>query len=856
MKKIVLGILAHVDAGKTTLSESLLYTSGTIKKVGRVDNKDAFLDTDSYEKKRGITIFSKTARFSYGDTEFTLVDTPGHVDFSSEMERALSVLDYAVLCINGSDGVQAHTKTVWKLLQNQKVPTFIFVNKMDLPDTDKDKLLANIKENLTKEAVSFDTETVEEFYENVATASEELLESYMETGQVSEEEIAKEIEATNIFPVFFGSALKLIGIEKLLNGLDKYTKADKPSDEFSGVCYKISKDKNGNRLTFVKVNGGSLVNKGLINGEKINEIRLYSGDKYEAVSKAEQGEICALLGPCEIKAGTVIGKEKTKLSNLCRPVLTYSVKSLDADTITLHKYLLEIEEEEPNLFVEYSEATKDVYVHLFGEVQTEIIKNIMEDRFKVNISFGEGKILYKETILDTVEGVGHFEPLRHYAEVHLKMEPGEPGTGNEYYSEVSTDDLAINWQRLILTHLKEKMHKGVLTGAPVTDIKFTLVAGKAHLKHTEGGDFRQATYRAVRQGLMQATSQLLEPFYFYELTVPSESVGRAMTDIDQMAGTVNVTNQTDGMATLSGIAPVATLNGYSKDVYAYTKGLGSLSVSVYGYAPCHNTQEVLERMNYNPEADIHNTPDSVFCSHGAGTVIPWYEVPMYMHLPFSLYEPDEEEAAELKEYAVAAHKDIFVSTEEIDDIINKASFANKNGRKGSYKGIPASLRERIKRNVEASDKPYVYKPVVAKEKFMLIDGYNVVHAWKELSELAQTSMDGAAGRLIDIVGNYQGAVGFNVILVFDAYRLKGHREEVVNYGNVKVVYTKTAETADHYIERYAHENGKKFDITVVTSDGVEQIIIMGAGCKLMSSREFEKEVEAKNGEIMSKYLSQ
>ena len=857
MSKIVTGILAHVDAGKTTLSEALLYEAGVLRKKGRVDTKDSFLDNNTWERERGITIYSKVARLNLGDIELILTDTPGHVDFSGEMERALNICDQAILIINASDGVQAHTKTVWKLLRHRNIPTFIFVNKTDLPGFDKEKSLQNLRKELSPEALDFSELHTDNFYEEIATASEALLDKYMETGSISDEEIADTIAACHAFPVFFGSALKGDGVGGFLEALKTYSRPATVKDSLAAVCLKITRDKAGNRLTHLKLMGGTLKVKDTLGDEKINEIRLYSGEKYEAVPEAHATDIVAVTGLKNSRPGSTYGNVTNVTDTYIEPVLTYAVKYPDdVDRQAMHRYLLELEEEEPNLKVEYNEGTREIYVHLMGEVQTEILTREIEERYNIKVSFGVGNILYKETIADTVEGVGHFEPLRHYAEVHLKMEPLDRGAGMQFDTDVSTDDLALNWQRLVLTHLGEREHRGVLTGSPITDMKITLVAGKAHLKHTEGGDFRQATYRAVRQGLMMAESILLEPFYFYELTVPDSAVGRAMTDIDRMWGTAEVSEQRDGISIITGKAPVSTLNGYAKEVAAYTKGLGALSVSLAGYEPCHNAEEVIAARAYSPENDLRNTPDSVFCSHGAGTVIPWHEVYNYMHLPLMGEAWDDDEpGAPVNVPTSKERAEIFVTTEEIDEIINKTAYANRSGRKGSYKGISEAMRERRRIGGKPiNPAPTSYKGTPAKEKYMLIDGYNVVHAWAELNSIAEKDMGGAAGRLMDIVSNYSGITGIKTILVFDAYKVPGHSTEEIKYHNITVVYTKTAETADRYIERYAHDNGKKYDIIVVTSDGVEQVIIRGAGCTLMSSRDFEEDCRRKSDELKNMKL--
>jgi len=846
MKKLCLGILAHVDAGKTTLSESLLVASGVLKQAGRVDRKDAFLDTDLMEKERGITIFSKVARIETSDREIILVDTPGHVDFSSEMERTLNILDAAILLINASDGVQGHTKTVWKLLKLHNIPTVLFVNKMDLPDTDKGFILSNLKKELSSEIIDFSDPYTDSFYEDIATGSDKLLDMYMNEGTISDEQIGYAVSQRQIFPVWFGSALKQDKIEEFLDGINKYIIAPSYGNDFGAVCYKISRDKAGNRLTHIKITGGILRPREVLEGEKITEIRAYSGDKYEALKEASAGDIVCLTGIKDSKPGRVYGIQREVKSTILEPVITYAVKYPDTvDKVLMHRYLTELEEEEPSLQVDYSESTGEIYVHLMGEVQTEILKQRILERYSVNVSFGTGRILYKESIKDIVEGVGHFEPLRHYAEVHLKLEPLETGAGLEFDTDVSADDLAINWQRLVLTHLKEREHRGVLTGSPITDMRITLVAGRAHQKHTEGGDFRQATYRAVRQGLMQAESVLLEPFYYYELIVPDNNVGRAMNDIDKMWGNATVSEQINGMSTITGTAPVSTMNGYLKEVLQYTKGMGSMSLSLAGYEPCHNSEEIVAARKYNPETDLRNTADSVFCSHGAGTVVPWYDVFDYMHVPFAVYA-DISETEEISSAYIPEKAEVFVTTEEIDEIINKTFYANQKGRQGSYKGISKALRERQRLGGRKTETPPAYKGTKLKDRFMLIDGYNVVHAWPELRDIAARDINAAAGRLMDIVSNYQGITGLNTILVFDAYKVPGHNTEVLQYDNISVVYTKTSETADRYIERYAHENGKKYDITVVTSDGVEQVIIRGEGCFLLSSRDFLEEVETVN----------
>ncbi len=853
MEKIVAGILAHVDAGKTTLSEALLYESGVIRKTGRVDNGDAFLDTNTYEKERGITIYSKTARLNLNDKELILLDTPGHVDFSQETERAISVMDVAILLINASDGVQSHTKTLFKILKEHHKPIIVFVNKMDLPDTDKETVMKSLKNNLSNDFVDFSDDRSDSFYETIATVSDEALSQYMATGNVPDALISEAFRQRRVFPVYFGSALRLQGVKDFLQGFEKYAAPSEIKTQLSGIVYKITKDNLNQRETHIKLTGGSLKVKDLLNSEKINDLRLYSGNRFTSVKEVFAGDVCAITGVTNLKTGDVFGSEPPIPTKILEPVLNYTLKFADSDDmVKMHRYLSELEEEDPTLGVEYNEATKELSLKLMGEVQTEILKKTMFDRFGVNVSFGPGKVLYKETIADTVEGVGHFEPLRHYAEVHLLMEPGERNSGLIFESNVSENDLKRNWQQLILTHLKEKMHKGVLTGAPITDMKITLVSGKAHLKHTEGGDFRQATYRAVRQGLMQATSHLLEPFYFYEIEIPENQVGRVLTDVDRMAGTGEVTENAGGIVRIVGRAPVSTLNGYAKDLASFTKGLGRISFSNAGYDLCHNEEEVVALKQYNPEADLKNSPDSVFCMHGAGTVIPWHEVFNYMHLPL-LGVKDEDRDIDMRvKNTGTGREELFLSTEEIDDIIHNASAANINKKKLASKAFDINERLRPK---EADIKPTEYKGTRLKEQYMLIDGYNVVHAWPELHDIANVNLNGAAGRLMDIVSNYAAITGKNVILVFDAYKVPGHAEEEIDYHNIKVVYTKYAETADHYIERYAHDNGGKKDrvVTVVTSDGVEQVIIRGEGCVLLSSRDFMEEVKRAEESIEKYY---
>lgn len=869
--KLVLGIVAHVDTGKTTLSESILYNTGVIKKIGRVDSKDTYLDTDSVEKERGITIYSKDARFTLGDINVVLIDTPGHVDFSTEMERVLSVLDVAILLISGSSGIQSHTKTLWTLLKTYRIPTFIFVNKMDMPGTDSTKILNEIHSVLSDQAIDFTHPETDSFYENVATCREDFLDKYFEEGLISDSDISDAIRDRMLFPVFFGSALKNEGIDILLNGLERFKPAKTYcTGEKPGIfVYKISRDKSGKRLTHIKLFSGILKVKDMLGDEKINDIRIYSGDKFTNVTEVSAGDICVISGIQNTHNGDTFGNVASSITPVLAPALSYAVRYPDdVDTESMLKILKILEEEDPSLNVEYREQTREIFVSLMGDVQTEVLTRTLSDRFNISASFTDGRICYKETVDHVVEGVGHFEPLRHYAEVHLRITPLEPGSGMQYESDISEDLLARNWQRLILTHMCEREHRGVLTGSPLTDVKLSLVSGRAHIKHTEGGDFRQATYRAIRQGLMElreiGACHLLEPYYSYTLVIPDEYVGRAMTDITRMCGTSNVAENDfeHSITVLTGRAPVSTMNGYVKEVTAYTKGLGQLSLALAGYDTCHNEEEVLANNRYDPDADLRNPTSSVFCSHGAGTTIPWYEVPDYMHISYAskdgalgedydgvIQDLSTEEAiresvaANRERLKRASNTDIAISVEEVDSILHSSTHANEKGRQGSYKGISADLRERM-RDTSASTipkKPYKGAPI--KPKYILVDGYNVIHAWKELSDIAATSLDGSVLKLNDILCNYQAMIGIPLMVVYDAYKVKGHRTEEKSYNNITVVYTKEAQTADQYIERYAHENSKKYDITVVTSDGIEQVIVMGKGCTIMSSRELESEIK-------------
>lgn len=855
-RNICIAMLAHVDAGKTTLSESILYLSGAIRKLGRVDNQDAFLDNYELERARGITIFSKQAVFSLGERQFTLLDTPGHVDFSAEMERTLQVLDYAVLIVSGSDGVQGHTETLWKLLKRYRIPTFVFVNKMDQNRTNQNRLMEELKVRLDDRCVDFCADrTSEAFLENVAVSDETVLEHYLESGEVPEDEIVRLIAERKIFPCYFGSALKIEGVRELLRGLEKDTVCPAYGDRFGAKVFKISRDEQGNRLTWLKVTGGALKVKDLLTeGEKVNQIRIYSGARYETVKEAEAGTICAVTGPAKTYPGQGLGAEEASDMPVLEPVLTYKIQlPVDCDPMQMLGKLRMLEEEEPELHIRWDERLQEIQAQLMGEVQIEVLKTLIRERFDVSVDFGAGKIVYKETIADTVEGIGHFEPLRHYAEVHLLLEPGEPDSGLQFAASCSEDVLDKNWQRLILTHLEEKIHRGVLTGSEITDMKITLVSGKAHLKHTEGGDFRQATYRAVRQGLMKAKTVLLEPYYDFRLEVPQETTGRAMSDVEKMHGSFDQPELEGEMSVLTGVVPVSMMRNYQQEVISYTKGRGRLFCTLKGYMPCHNTEEVLEQISYEPELDTDNPADSVFCYHGAGTIVPWYEVEAHMHLESVLAEKRRDRGTEEAPGPGNGRRERLMpgtvqEEKELEEIFARTFGAPKRRVGAEY------ARSRV--FGEKPERPRVYKPKEKLPEYLLVDGYNVIFAWEELSELAKTNIDSARDKLMDVMCNYQGFRNCSLILVFDAYRVEGHTEEVIRYHNIHVVYTKEAETADQYIERTAHEIGRKYQVTVATSDGLEQIIIRGQGCAMMSARELKEEIERIDQEIRKEYVEQ
>lgn len=854
MENIVMGILAHVDAGKTTLSEGMLYLSGTVRKLGRVDHKDAFLDTYSLERDRGITIFSKQAVFSLGNRRINLLDTPGHVDFSAEMERTLQVLDYAVLVISGADGVQGHTETLWKLLKLYEIPTFIFINKMDQPGTDRESLLTELKERLDEGCIVFGKGKNVESLEEIAMTDEAVLDYFMEHETVRNEDICRLIRERKIFPCYFGSALKLDGVQELLAGFEEYMKPFDGKKEFGARVFKISRDDKGERLTFLKVTGGKLVVKMPINKEeKINQIRIYSGAKYEAVNEVEAGGVCAVTGLSSSYIGQGLGVEKGTAAPFLEPVLTYQmILPEGADTTKVLRELKQLEEEEPLLNIVWNPALEEIHVQLMGEVQTEILKTMIAERFHLDVEFGTGKIVYKETIKSPVVGVGHYEPLRHYAEVHLKMEPLEAGSGLVFDTDCSEDVLDRNWQRLILTHLQEREHPGVLTGAPITDMKITIVAGRAHLKHTEGGDFRQATYRAVRQGLKSAESVLLEPWYSFVLEVPSEQVGRAMSDIGQMNGSFEgpEAENKQGMVRLTGTAPASEMRDYQREVWAYTKGRGRITLTLKGYEPCHNAEEVIEEIGYDSERDVDNPTGSVFCAHGAGFLVKWDEVPEYMHIKEDFLaekpgiEQDEMMAVQMGNHCnySGGYSSSYDDDPELLTIMER-EFGSKQEERDRYSSY---RKQTVSTPVRHTT---VIKENEPKKEYLLVDGYNIIFAWEELNELAKASIDAARNKLMDILSNYQGFIGCTLILVFDAYKVKGNQGEVQKYHNIYVVYTKEAETADQYIEKTTHEIGRKYKVTVATSDALEQVIVMGQGAYRISARDFYEEVERTEKQI-------
>lgn len=925
---MVLGILAHVDAGKTTLSEAMLYTSGQIKSVGRVDHQDAYLDNDAQERERGITIFSKQARMG----DITLLDTPGHVDFSAEMERTLQVLDYAILVISGTDGVQGHTRTLWRLLRHYHIPTFLFINKMDLAGADHEAVQAQLKRELSDGCVDFskepyfagnmdrnrsdkydadsanDEETVslEEFYEDLAVCKEELLTEYMDSGSIGQDSISDAVAERLVFPCFYGSALKLEGVDHLLDALRGYTKAKGYPKELAARVYKIGRDSRGVRLTYLKVTGGTLKVKERISydglEEKADQIRLYSGEKFDTADAVAAGEVCAVTGLTATYPGQGLWNEKTTSVPVLEPVLSYRIQlPQDVNPVEMMGKLKQLEEEDPQLHIVWNEELREIHAQMMGQVQIEVLTQLIKDRFGVVVVFGQGNIVYKETIAKPVEGVGHFEPLRHYAEVHLLLEPGEPGSGIEVASDCSEDVLDLNWQRLIATHIVEREHPGVLTGSALTDVKITILTGRAHIKHTEGGDFRQATYRAIRQGLKSTESVLLEPVYAFTLEVPQDAVGRAMTDLKQRFGKFDTpeflpgnehmhdrslargmgvghtfaSECVTGMAVLHGTAPVATMQDYNTIVHAYTKGLGHLTLDLDGYDVCHNSEEVVARIGYDSEADTANPTGSVFCAHGAGFVVPWDQVPDYMHLDY-VYTPDGEKPEDgifydtadqtfgpggtfaVKKPNEAKSQTSWELDKELQQIyarefgMSREDVEDQERRKWMKKKTNESKPNVVKYDKKGNP---IYPARGPQEEYLIVDGYNIIFAWKDLNELSRVNIDSARDKLLDILSNYQGYKGCPVLVVFDAYKRKEHPGAKSKYHNLDVVYTKTDETADAYIERTVHEIGHKYRVTVATNDGLEQLTVMSQGALRMSAENLHQEIERLSRQEYEAYLS-
>jgi len=870
--KLTIGILAHVDAGKTTLAESILYLTGSIRKLGRVDHQDAFLDTYELERERGITIFSKQAEFRLGEREVTLLDTPGHVDFSAEMERTLQVLDYAILVISGADGVQGHVQTLWRLLKQYEIPVFLFINKMDQPDTNEKALMEELTKRLDEKCINFSggLET-EEAKENLAVCDEAVLEHYLESGEIQKEEIINLIAKRKVFPCYFGSALKIQGVEEFLRGIETFTRECAYPEEFGARVFKIARDAQGNRLTYLKITGGSLKVKMLLSNEKeagegkeelweekAEQIRIYSGNSFEAVKEAKVGSVCAVTGLSHTYCGQGLGIEAHTFLPVLEPVLTYKIElPEDCNVHSMLIKLKELEEEEPQLHIVWDERLQEIHAQVMGEVQIEILKRMIWERYQTEVEFGSGKIVYKETIENCVEGVGHFEPLRHYAEVHLKLEPAERGTGLHFFADCSEDLLDRNWQRLVLTHLEERVHKGVLTGSEITDMKITLVSGRAHLKHTEGGDFRQATYRALRQGLKKAKSVLLEPVYEFRLELPADKVGRAMADIQKMYGEFQLADSEGEYSVVTGFAPVSLMRDYQKEVMAYTSGHGRLFCTLKGYMPCHNADEVIEEMNYDSESDLENPTGSVFCAHGAGFIVPWYEVEDYMHLELQTPTPKqvEEELPMPKrtpKEAEAYLKEGVQNEEELRAIFERTYGAVKRERQGWERVSKRNPNRNSSVRSSETENTRKEKKREPLKEYLLVDGYNIIFAWEDLNELSKINIESARNKLMDRLSNYQGYKKMTLILVFDAYKVKGNPGSVMKYHNIYVVYTKEAETADQYIEKTVHEIGRKYQVTVATSDALEQVIILGQGGNRLSAANLLEEVEAVEAEISKK----
>ena len=828
---ITIGILAHVDAGKTTLSENILYDSGSIRRAGRVDSGDTCLDTHELERARGITIFSSRASFEVSGRKFMLLDTPGHTDFSAEMERTLSVLDYAILIVSAPEGVQGHTLTLFRLLERYDVPAFIFVNKMDRYEGSKDELMNMIRNKLSSDCINFTDMDME----GIAGCDEKMMEDYLASGKLDETDVIRAIAERKIYPVYFGAALKNEGVKELLSGMAGYMSNIEYDDEFAARVYKITHDEKHNRLTHMKILGGSLKVRDKIGNDKVSGI--------EEGTEIYAGDLCTVAGLTETYPGQGINCADAPTPEI-EPVMTYQVLINDgASPIVVMDYLKEIEEENPELKFTWNEDTREIHVRVMGLIQLEILKEVVKERFGLNIEFGAGSIVYKETLSGMAYGVGHFEPLRHYAEVHLIMTPGERGSGITAVSDVSEDELARNWQRLIVTHILEKRHAGVLTGSELTDVVITVKGGRAHVKHTEGGDFRQSTYRAVREGLMEARAagevRLLEPYYNFVMTMPQEYVGRAMTDIEAMSGKCQAPELINDTATICGYAPVSRLWDYPNELNAYTRGYGNISLNLRGYDVCHNQEEVLDGCTYDPEADLRNPCGSVFCSHGAGVYVPWNEVKSMMHVE-SVLGTKRDDAGVPMSAVRTAQVDEWISTEEVDAILKAANGSNKKNK--------VARRAKKVYTYENSNSSSVShrKSQIIKPEYFLIDGYNIIFAWPELKALADVNIDSARLKLLDIVSNYSGYREIETAVVFDAYRLEHHKTEMLDYHNIHVIFTATAETADHYIETFTHQNASKYSITVATSDGVEQIIIRSSGSRLMSAKGFYDEVKAVN----------
>lgn len=853
MKDLTLGILAHVDAGKTTLSEALLFTAGAIKHAGCVDHGDAFLDTDQIEKDRGITIYSKEARFTLGSLNIQLIDTPGHADFTAETERVLSILDCAVLVISASDGIQTHTRSLWKLLEKYSVPVFIFINKTDQPGYDSSAVMEALRSEFGTSCVSFTDRNSSEWEENTAVCDDGMLARYLDTGDISDDDVRAAIRIRKIFPVSAGSALRMTGISEFAETLSLYAEPPHYPDEFGARVFKISRGGRGARLTHLKVTGGILNVKDELSGgsgdgawkEKVNSIRLYNGASYREVQSAPAGTVCAVTGISSAKQGDGLGFEPDAHEPITTPVLLYRLVPPDStDPRMLFLQLRKLEDEIPELHPVWNEQLGEIQVRIMGAVQTEVLTTVIKERLGTDISFADGTVMYKETVAAPAEGTGHYEPLRHYAEVHIIISPGAPGSGITVDSAVSSDVLATNWQRLIKTHLEEREFPGVLTGSPLTDVRFTIAAGRANPKHTEGGDFRQATYRAVRQGLMNAENVLLEPYYSYVLELPSEYAGRAMTDLDGMSAEDTSIEQNTDTSILTGLAPVSKIQNYHSTVTYYSRGLGRLSLSFGGYRPCLDSEQIIRKFGYDPDADTENPSYSIFCAHGAGFAVPWYEVPNYMHIPAVLGRRDEQDSGKQSAEKTGRAEDLWISPDEVEAIINKTYYANSS-RGGLRKKFGKTITQR---NI-SSESRVNSAPAAPNKKFMLVDGYNVIFAWNELSSLAAVNIDSARIHMLDILSNYGSMTDYEIIAVFDAYKIKQHPEETLDYGNIHVIFTKTAQTADTYIEKFTHDNKNLFDITVVTSDGLEQTIILGEGAHLISSHEFEKEVRSVNERI-------